>query len=75
MKIVRVCEKLALLQQFLHQQETNVDITLMVASSEDNFTVTELNCFSDLINLVTLGYGFSFFGYTQFSLSKGLSGK
>lgn len=47
----------------------------MVASSEDNFTVTELNCFSDLINLVTLGYGFSFLGYTQFSLSKGLSGK
>ena len=29
----------------------------MVASSKDNFTVIELNCFSDLINLVTLGYG------------------
>lgn len=60
----RAGETLALLQSFLHQQEANVDIILMVASSEDNFTIIELNCFSDLINLVTLGYGLSFLRYT-----------
>ena len=42
----RAGKKLAFLQQFLHQQEANVDIILMVASSKDNFTVIELNCFS-----------------------------
>lgn len=53
----RAGTKLALGRSLLHQQEANVDIIVMVASSEDNFTVIELNCFSDLINLVPLGYG------------------
>ena len=65
----RAGKKLAFLQQFLHQQEANVDIILMVASSKDNFTVIELNCFSDLINLVTLGYGL-FKMHIVFFLSK-----